>query len=101
MPKLCEGARWHHERYDGTSYPDGLKGEEIPEEARIACVADCYDAMTSTRTYSVPKKQEDVRAEIVRCRGTWFDPQVADVLLLMIDEDTDYRMNEKAKGGDV
>ena len=101
MPKLCEGARWHHEHYDGKGYPDGLKGEEIPEHARIACVADCYDAMTSTRTYSVPRKQEDVRAEIERCKGTWFDPVVADVMLKMIDEDTEYRMNEKAEAGDV
>ena len=101
MPELCEGARWHHERFDGTGYPDGLSGEEIPEAARIVCVADCYDAMTSTRAYSVPKKQEDVRAEIVRCRGTWFDPQIADVMLTMIDEDTGYCMNENAKGSDI
>ena len=101
MPMLCEGARWHHERFNGTGYPDGLKGDEIPEAARIACIADCYDAMTSTRTYSVPKRQEDVRAEIERCRGTWFDPAIADVMLTMIDEDKEYRMNENAKGSDV
>ncbi|MBR4768835.1 MAG: response regulator, partial [Lachnospiraceae bacterium] len=101
LPILSEGARWHHERYDGSGYPDHLKGDEIPEYARIACVADCYDAMTSTRTYSVPKKQEEVRAEILRCRGTWFDPRIADVLLSMIDEDTGYRMNENADKDDV
>ncbi len=101
MPRLREGARWHHEHFDGTGYPDGLKGEDIPETARIVCVADCYDAMTSTRSYSVPRKQEDVRAEIERCKGTMFDPQVADVMLNMIDEDTEYRMNEKAKSPDV
>ena len=101
MPELSEGARWHHERFNGTGYPDGLKEYEIPEQARIACIADCYDAMTSTRTYSVPKKQADVRAEIERCRGTWFDPKIADVMLAMIDEDTDYRMNETAELNDV
>ena len=101
MPELSEGARWHHERFNGTGYPDGLKEYEIPERARIACIADCYDAMTSTRTYSVPKKQSDVRAEIERCRGTWFDPQIADVMLAMIDEDKDYRMNETADVNDV
>ncbi|MBO6113169.1 MAG: response regulator [Lachnospiraceae bacterium] len=101
MPKLRDVARWHHERFDGTGYPDGLKGDKIPENARIACVADCYDAMTSTRTYSTPKRQEDVRAEIKRCRGTWFDPRIADVMLLMIDEDVSYKMNENAQGGDV
>jgi len=101
VPRLCEGARWHHEHFDGTGYPDGLKGQEIPEAARIVCIADCYDAMTSTRTYSVPKKQADVRAEIVRCRGTWFEPQIADVMLAMIDEDTEYSMNENASGSDI
>ena len=101
MPNLCEGARWHHEHYDGTGYPDGLKETEIPETARIVCVADCYDAMTSTRTYSVPKGQEEVRAEIERCRGTWFDPQIADVILDMIHEDKEYRLNENASAKDV
>ncbi|MBR4725815.1 MAG: HD domain-containing protein [Lachnospiraceae bacterium] len=101
MPKLCEGAHHHHEKYNGSGYPDGLAGEAIPEEARIACIADCYDAMTSTRTYSTPRKQEDVRAEILRCRGTWFDPKITDVMLGMIDEDSEYRMNENADGGDV
>ncbi len=101
MPKLCEGARWHHEKYDGRGYPDGLKGEEIPLSARIVCIADCYDAMTSTRTYSVPRSQKEVRMEIERCRGTWFDPGATDVMLAMIDEDKEYRMNEKALGGDV
>lgn len=101
MPELAEGARWHHERFNGTGYPDGLKEYEIPEWARIACIADCYDAMTSTRTYSVPKPQENVRAEIERCSGSWFDPRIADVMLTMIDEDTDYRMNERAAGNNV
>ncbi len=101
MPNLHEGARWHHEKYDGSGYPDGLKGEQIPESARIACIADCYDAMTSTRTYSVPRRQEDVRAEIERCSGKWFDPRIADIMLVMIDEDKDYKMNEHAAGSDV
>ena len=51
MPKLVTGARWHHERYGGGGYPDGLAGEDIPEEARIIAVADAYDAMTSRRSY--------------------------------------------------
>lgn len=101
MPGLREGARWHHERYDGTGYPDGLRGSEIPLAARIISVADCYDAMTSTRTYSLPKTQEEARAEIVRCRGIWFDPMIADLLLQMIDEDKDFHMNEKSDGSDI
>ena len=63
---IALGAKYHHERYDGKGYPDGLPGREIPEEARIICVADCYDAMTSKRVYSTPKTQEEVRAEIER-----------------------------------
>ena len=54
MPRLVTGARWHHERYDGRGYPDGLKGTDIPEEARIISVADAYDAMTSYRSYREP-----------------------------------------------
>ncbi|MBQ7159987.1 MAG: HD domain-containing protein [Treponema sp.] len=94
MPELGKGARNHHERYDGRGYPDGLAGEAIPEAARIICVADCYDAMTSTRTYSTPKPQEVVRAEIVRCKGSQFDPMIADVMLTMIDDDKEYKMHE-------
>ena len=95
MPELSLGARSHHERYDGTGYPDGLKGTEIPEAARIICLADCYDAMTSTRTYSSPRDQAAVRSEIERCAGTQFDPEIARVLLRMIDEDKDYVMTER------
>lgn len=94
MPELSDGARSHHERYDGRGYPDGLKGNEIPETARIICLADCYDAMTSTRTYSKPKAQEAVRAEILRCKGSQFDPVIADVMISMIDDDPEYTMHE-------
>lgn len=98
MPELAVAARSHHERYNGKGYPDGLAGEDIPEEARIICVADCYDAMTSTRTYSTPRSQESVRAEIVRCTGTQFDPAAASVMLQMIDDDRDYIMCERGGG---
>ena len=94
IPWLSTGARWHHERYDGKGYPDGLSGKDIPEEARIICLADCYDAMTSKRSYSSPRSQEDVRAEIVRCSGTQFDPDLSKYLLEMIDEDSDYTLRE-------
>ena len=99
MPELSDGARSHHERFDGTGYPDGLKGKDIPEAARIICLADCYDAMTSTRTYSAPRDQASVRAEIERCSGTQFDPDLARVLVQMIDEDKSYVMNER--GADI
>lgn len=95
IPELAVGARWHHERYNGKGYPDGLAGEDIPEAARIICVADCYDAMTSTRTYSKPRSQEAVRAEIIRCTGSQFDPKAAEIMIQMIDDDKDYKMNEQ------
>ena len=94
MPKLATGARWHHERYGGGGYPDGLKGEEIPEEARVIAVADAYDAMTSRRSYREILSQEYVRNEIEKGKGTQFDPKFADVMLAMIDEDVEYRMRE-------
>lgn len=95
FPKLSGGARWHHERYDGKGYPDGKSGEEIPAEARIIAVADAYDAMTSKRSYRGIMPQETVRAEVEKCRGTQFDPEYADIMLAMIDEDKDYRMREQ------
>ena len=94
LPQLTDASRWHHERYDGTGYPDRLKGEEIPEEARIISVADSYDAMTSRRSYREPLTQEAVRNEILQGRGTQFDPRFADIMLGMIDEDKKFEMRE-------
>ena len=94
MPKLSIGARWHHERYDGKGYPDGQKGEEILEEARIIAVADAYDAMTSHRSYRDILPQSVVRSEIEKGKGTQFDPKFADIMLQMIDEDKEYLMHE-------
>lgn len=94
MPKLAIGARWHHERYDGKGYPDGLKGTEILEEARIIAVADAYDAMTSRRSYRDALPQSYVRNEIESGKGTQFDPVFADIMLKMIDEDKNFDMRE-------
>ena len=94
FPGLSTGARWHHERYDGKGYPDGLPGEDIPEEARIICVADCYDAMTSKRSYSKPKSQREVRKELVRCMGTQFDPKIAEAMIAIIDDDKEFLLRE-------
>ncbi len=94
MPDLYYGAKWHHERYDGKGYPDGLKGEEIPLEARIIAVADAYDAMSSKRSYRDALPQSKVRDETVRVRGTQLDPLLADEMIKMIDEDPDYKMRE-------
>ncbi len=94
LPHICDGARWHHERYDGKGYPDGLKGEEIPEIAQIIGVADAYDAMTSNRSYRRIMPQQKVREEIEKGMETQFSPRFARIMLDMIDEDTDYSMRE-------
>ncbi|MCR5178396.1 MAG: response regulator [Lachnospiraceae bacterium] len=94
MPKLVTGARWHHERFDGTGYPDALKGYAIPEEARIIAVADAYDAMSSRRSYRDILPREAVQREITEGRGTQFDPKYADIMLEMIYQDTEYLMRE-------
>ncbi len=99
FPELVIGARWHHERYNGTGYPDGLSGELIPCEARIIGVADAYDAMTSRRSYRGVMPQERVRAEIEEGKGFQFDPVYADIMLTMIQEDTAYRLREDPDGG--
>jgi putative two-component system response regulator len=95
IPEASIGAHWHHERYDGNGYPDGLAGEEIPEYARIIGVADAYDTMSSKRSYRDVLPQDVVRKEIEAGRNTQFDPAIADILLQMIDEDTEYNMREK------
>ena len=95
FPKLSTGARWHHERYDGKGYPDGIAGEEIPTEARIIAVADAYDALSSRRSYRDVLPQAKVREEVEKGKGTQFDPVFAEIMLSMIDEDRDYQMREK------
>lgn len=96
-PFLSIGAHYHHERYDGKGYPAGLKGNDIPELARIISVADAYDAMTSIRSYRDPIPQDKVREEIVKGTGTQFDPEYARLMLHLIDIDTEYEMKERAE----
>jgi diguanylate cyclase (GGDEF)-like protein/putative nucleotidyltransferase with HDIG domain len=78
--------RSHHEKWDGTGYPDGLKGEEIPLTARIMAVADVYDALTSSRSYRKAWTHERARDTIQKDAGTHFDPQVVEAFLVIIDD---------------
>lgn len=94
IPKLAEGAKWHHERYDGTGYPNGLAGEDIPLIARIIAVADAYDAMTSNRSHHQAMPQSVVRDEIQKGMGTQFDPEIARIMLEMMDEDMQYELRQ-------
>ena len=84
IPQIVEGAKSHHEKYDGSGYPEGLKGDEIPFVARIICCADCFDAMASKRVYKEPFSLEKIISEFERCAGTQFDPQIAKVVVSLI-----------------
>ena len=82
---ISRGAREHHERYDGKGYVQGLVGEEISLEGRIICAADSYDAMASRRAYRDEFTKEKILSEFNKCRGTQFDPNVADIVIKMIE----------------
>ncbi|MCR4776470.1 MAG: HD-GYP domain-containing protein [Saccharofermentans sp.] len=86
LTNVNEGARYHHERYDGKGYPEGKKGEDIPLIARMICVADSYDAMNSNRVYRKKLSKEDIFNEIEKNKGTQFDPKIADVFLKLIKD---------------
>jgi putative nucleotidyltransferase with HDIG domain len=78
---LVPSVRHHHENWDGSGYPDGLKEEEIPLASRVIMFADTFDAMTTKRPYRGPLGEEAVRGELLRCRGRQFDPEITDRLL--------------------
>ena len=86
LDHVVDGARYHHEKYDGTGYPDGLKGDDIPLYGRIIGVADAFDAMTANRVYRRQMDFSYVLNEMRRCSGTQFDPEFVDILLRLIDE---------------
>ncbi len=86
IPEIDVGAKYHHERYDGKGYPDGLEGEEIPKIARIIAVADAYDAMTSTRIYRNRLEPGIVMEEIEKGLGTQFDPEAGAAMLRLLKE---------------
>ena len=81
-----ELARSHHEKWDGSGYPDGLRGDAIPISARLMSVADVYDALTSRRVYKPGIGHEQTLIEIQNGRGTHFDPDVADAFRARADE---------------
>lgn len=87
LATIAESILSHHERWDGTGYPQGLKGEEIPLLARIISVLDAYDTMTHGRVYKQKLSQKEAIAEIKRQRGKQFDPRVVDVFLAMMEKE--------------
>ena len=76
----------HHERWDGQWYPQGLKEKEIPLLARITSIVDAYDVMSNGRSYKDPMRQKEIIAEIRRCAGTQFDPELVDIFLPGLEE---------------
>ncbi|HEV2791923.1 MAG TPA: HD-GYP domain-containing protein, partial [Solirubrobacterales bacterium] len=84
MAEIGVIVRASHEHWDGSGYPDGLRGEEIPVEARIVCACDAFNAMTTTRSYRRAMRPRDAVAEMERCAGTQFDPRVVEALLAVI-----------------
>ena len=88
IENVADGALYHHERYDGRGYANGLKGEEIPLNARIIGIADAFDAMTANRVYRKKLDLDYVIGELKKGRGTQFDPKLVDIMLRLIENGT-------------
>ena len=84
---LAQGARFHHERFDGKGYPTGLSGDSIPWVARIIAVADTFDAMSSTRPYRKKLPLDFIVGEIERCSNSQFDPKVVEAFMALNKEE--------------
>ncbi len=95
-PELTVAARYHHERFDGRGYPDGLSGFDIPEAARIIAVADAYDAMSSNRSYREKLTDEKIMAELNNGKGSQFDPKFADIMIEIMKEKLEQESKENA-----
>ena len=79
--------KYHHERYDGTGYPNNLSGENIPYLARITAIADCFDAMTSKRIYKSYMSIDNIIDEFNKCKGTQFDPELTNAFIEILKND--------------
>ena len=86
-PYLSRGARYSCERYDGTGYPEGLSGTDIPEISRIIAVADAYDTMITGKRTHVPVSSQAVREEFIKMSGTQFDPEFAEIMVNLMDKE--------------
>lgn len=102
---ISEGAQYHHERYDGTGYCQGLKGEEIPQIARIIGVADAYDTMANERCYRKALEKDVIISELTKGAGSQFDPDIVPIMLQMMEEgcvpvDLDGKSRNKDEAGE-
>ena len=99
LREIASATLYHHEWYDGTGYPEGLAGEQIPIASRIVAVVDAWCAMLDRRSYKEAYPPERARAELLRCAGTQFDPKVVEVVLAAIDEVAAEREDAPADAG--
>ncbi|MCR5236739.1 MAG: HD domain-containing protein [Lachnospiraceae bacterium] len=88
LPDIADGAQYHHERWDGKGYSKHLEGKDIPEIARIICVADSFDAMTSPRVYRKALSLDFAKNELQKCSGSQFDPDIVTIMIQLIEEGT-------------
>ncbi|MFW5809859.1 MAG: HD-GYP domain-containing protein, partial [Halanaerobium sp.] len=91
---------YHHERWDGRGYPEGLKGEEIPVGARILTICDSLDVMITGRSYKPPMTKEEIIEEIKECAGGQFDPEIAEIMIKLIKDgyfDDRFKSKEKIR----
>ena len=86
LERVADVVLHHHERFDGKGYPEGLSGEQISLASRIICVVDAYSAMIAKRSYKESMSDADARAELLRCKGSHFDPEVVDAFLTVLDQ---------------
>lgn len=86
LSHIAELILYHHERWDGTGYPRGLKGENIPKITRILSIIDSYDVMTHSRPYKTPISHDEAITEIINCSGTQFDPHLVKTCVRVISE---------------
>jgi HD-GYP domain-containing protein (c-di-GMP phosphodiesterase class II) len=91
--------RHHHEKYDGSGYPDGIKGDTIPLGARIVSVADSYDVMTSDRPYARARSIREAKDELLACKGTHFDPKIVDAFVRILERQHSPVPAERALAG--
>jgi len=89
---------YHHENYEGTGYPEGLKGDNIPLWSRILRVVDSYDAMTSSRPYKRALSSQDALKKIMDYRGIHYDPEVFDIFISVIKQDLSYESDIRQAG---
>ena len=85
LKEILPAVRWHHEKLNGTGYPDGISGDAIPFLARVINVADAFDAMTSNRSYRRAMSRQEAVEELVNCSGTQFDPQIVKAMIHVLN----------------